>query len=157
MRRVWLGILLAVPVAGFAGAPAPPVHWRIAGAPHNAVKPGAKFDITVAGAIDPGWHLYALDEPDGGPIATQVGLADGDPAEVLRVRSTKPLVKRDSAFGMDTGMFEGSAAFTLHLRAAAGPDPVHSVAVLVRYQACNNEVCLPPRTDTVPAHFNPGQ
>ncbi len=150
--RLVILVGLALPAAAFA-TPAPPVHWRVTGAPHGAVKPGAKFDVTVAGAIDPGWHLYALEEPEGGPIATEVSLAEGDPAEVVRVTSGKPVVKRDASFGMDTGMFEGSALFTLHLRAAPDGAPASAVRVLIRYQACNDQVCLPPRTDAVPVAF----
>ena len=135
------------------GAPAPPVHWRIAASPRAAVKPGGKFEVTVAGAIDPGWHLYALDEPAGGPIATEVSLAEGDPAEVLRVTGSKPIVARDASFGMETGMFENSAVFTLHLRASPEGGAAGAIRVLIRYQACNTQVCLPPRTDTIPVSF----
>jgi hypothetical protein len=83
--RTVLPCVLVLPLsAGFAQAPRP-VSWHVKSAPHGAVKPGAKFEVTVVGAIMPGWHVYALQEPDGGPIATQVGLADGDPAVVLKV------------------------------------------------------------------------
>lgn len=139
----------AVPLAG--GQANPPVAWQVKSAPHAPVKPGAKFDITIAGQIRPGWHVYALEEPDGGPVATQVGLAEGDPANLLRVTSAKPQMVQDPAFGMQTGLFENTVAFTLHLQAPKQPGSTgaHPLHVLVRYQSCDSHVCLPPHTDTV--------
>ena len=104
----------------------------------------------VAGTIDPGWHVYAMEEPQGGPIATQVGLAENDPAETLRVTSSKPQIAPDASFGMSTGVFESSVDFTLYLRAVPAPNAGDGLQVLIRYQACNDQVCLPPHTDTVP-------
>jgi hypothetical protein len=128
-----------------------PVSWQVKSAPHGAVKPGAKFDVTVAGAIKSGWHVYALQEPDGGPIATQVGVADGDPADLLKVTSDKPKLVMDPAFGMQTGLFLNRVDFTLHLQAlkTGGSGKAEPLHVLVRYQSCDNHVCLPPHTDTI--------
>lgn len=149
MRRYLLFFLIGTASAALA-APPVPVHWRVMSAPHDAVKPGAKFEVTVAGAIDPGWHVYALQEPQGGPIATQVGIAENDPAETLRVTSSKPHIAPDASFGMPTGVFENTVDFTLHLRATPESGSGSGLQVLIRYQACNNQVCLPPHTDTVP-------
>jgi thiol:disulfide interchange protein DsbD len=104
----------------------------------------------VSGQVDAGWHLYALEEPDGGPIATQVALTEGDPANLLHVDESKPRIVFDPLFQQPTGFFENTADFTLHLQLAkdapAGTLPLH---VLVRYQSCNDKVCLPPHTDTI--------
>ena len=129
----------------------PVVAWSVKNAPTHPVKPGAKFDVTVAGKIEPGWHLYALEEPSGGPIATEVALVEGDPAELLRVTGSKPHPVRDPAFGMQTDVFTDAVAFTLHLRAPsqAAQSTAKTVHVLVRYQSCNDQVCRPPHTDTI--------
>ncbi len=130
-------------------APKSPAQWHVKGSPISA-KAGAKIAITVSGQIDPGWHLYALEEPDGGPIATVIGLTEGDPADLLAVNESKPIVIDDPLFHLRTGFFRSMADFTLHLRvdpaAKPGPNPLH---VLIRFQSCNDQVCLPPHTDTV--------
>jgi hypothetical protein len=144
---------VCLPLAAHAQSPGMgrPVSWHVKSAPQGAVKSGAKFEVTVTGAIQPGWHVYALQEPDGGPIATQVGLADGDPADVLKVTSDKPKLVMDPAFGMQTGLFLNTVDFTLHLQAPkeGGSGEAKPLHVLVRYQSCDNHVCLPPHTDTV--------
>ena len=157
MRRT--GLLLLLPLGLLAAdgvrasaAAKPPVHWSVKTAPAKAVKLGAKFNVTVRGEIDPGWHLYALEEPDGGPVATEITLTEGDSAELVRVEESKPKILPDALFQRPTGFFEGSAEFTLHLQAArvAGATGTNGLRVLVRYQSCNDRICLPPHTDTIP-------
>ena len=124
-----------------------PVTWKAAS---SEARPGAAFAVRLTGAIDPGWHIYALDEPDGGPIETTIGVAAGDPADLLHVDEEQPQSVMDPAFGQRTTRFETKAKFILHLRlfpkAVAGTENLH---ILVRYQSCNDRVCLPPHTDTI--------
>jgi len=147
-----LAVALSGLIAGnAAAAPAHvPVQWHIKSAPSKPVKPSGRFDAVLVGQIESGWHLYALEEPEGGPIATEVNLTEGDPAELQRVSEGKPRVVLDPVFQKPTGFFENTAEFTLHAQVArdatAGP---HTLHVLVRFQSCSDRVCLPPHTDTV--------
>ncbi len=137
-----------IPLALLLLAPAPrsPVAWQVA--PPKAV--GATLKLTLQGRLDPGWHLYALEEAADGPIPTTITLAEGDPAELLQVTEAKPRTARDPAFNAPTRFFDATAAFHLRLvPAKTAPAPGAAVHILVRYQSCNGEVCLPPRTDTV--------
>jgi hypothetical protein len=140
--------LVCAPVAG--AVVKPPVQWHIKAAPAKQIKAGTKFNVTISGDLDPGWHLYALEEPEGGPVATEVSLTEGDPADLIRVEEAKPKVLPDPLFQKPTGFFEHTAEFTLHLQATkdagAASKELH---ILVRYQSCNERVCLPPRTDTI--------
>ena len=147
-RRPTLATLLLLTASTAYAAPKSPVHWS--SKPVPSVKAGSPLVFHVDGVIDPGWHVYALEEPDGGPIATVVGLTEGDPADLLRVTEDPPIQFNDPLFHLTTGLHRGSISFTLHLRvdkdAKPGPTPLH---VLVRYQSCDDHVCLPPHTDTV--------
>src|ERR1700759_1337367 len=122
-----------------------PIHWRVKVAPAKAVKAGEKFSVTITGEPDAGWHLYALEEPEGGPIATDIGLTEGDPADLLHVEEGKPKMLPDPVTGKQAGFFDGAADFVLRLQAdkdaAASKAGLH---VLVRYQSCNDRMCLPP-------------
>ena len=153
LPRSFAAALLLITTAAYA-APKSPAHWHVKTVPTSA-KAGAKIALTISGQIDPGWHLYAMEEPDGGPIATVVGLTEGDPADLLSVDESKPIVIDDPLFHMRTGFFRSSVDFTLHLRvdpsAKPGPNPLH---VLIHFQSCNNQVCLPPRTDTLEVPLN---
>ena len=154
MRRERVRVLAAALVflapAALMAATKAPVVWSVKQSPAKAVKRSAKFSVTVAGQIDPGWHLYAMEEPQGGPVATVVALAEGDPADLIRVEEGKPKMLPDPVFGKPTGFFEGSAAFTLRLTLDKNANPGAQILhVLIKYQSCNDRLCLPPRTDTV--------
>jgi Disulphide bond corrector protein DsbC len=152
MKRTIAAVLLsaACSLTAIAAPMKPPVQWRIKSSPTKPLKPGAKFSVTITGDLDPGWHLYALEEPEGGPVATEIALTDGDPADLIRVEEAKPKVLPDPLFQKPTGFFEHSAAFTLHLQAANSAVAASTaLRVLIRYQSCNDRICLPPHTDTV--------
>ena len=130
----------------FAAAKSP-LHWT---AKPLTAKPGTRATLTVTGQIDPGWHLYALEEPDGGPIATVVGLTDGDPADLINVTEDKPTTLTDPLYNLPTHFFRDTVNFTLHLKLdkslPPGPTALH---VQIRFQSCNDKLCLPPHTDTL--------
>ncbi len=147
--------MIALALLLLAPAPKAPVAWQVA--PHKTATPGSTVNLTLQGRLDPGWHLYALEEAADGPIPTTIALAEGDPAELLQVTEAKPRTARDPAFNAPTRFFDSTAAFHLRLALAKAAAPGGAVHILVRYQSCNGEVCLPPRTDSVevPLSFNP--
>jgi hypothetical protein len=120
MRRVagWMAVGLLAAGCGSAGARVAKsaVNWKAKLVPEKAVKPGAKVAVQLTGVLEPGWHLYALEEPEGGPIPTVVALTEGDAAELERVTESKPKMAPDPAFGQTDGLFTGSAGFVLHAR-----------------------------------------
>jgi hypothetical protein len=141
-------LVALVPLSAHAAKP--PVDWQIKNPPTKSVRPGAKLNLVLSGKIASGWHLYALEEPNGGPVATVIGLTEGDPADLIRVEESKPKMLLDPLFNLQTGFFETSADFILHVELAKdAPIGASALHVLVRYQSCNDRVCLPPHTDTV--------
>jgi thiol:disulfide interchange protein DsbD len=144
------GWLILVSGGQAFAAPPNPVHWSVEGLPKRPLAEGETFRLTLSARIEPGWHIYAMEEPDGGPIPTQIGLAEGDALVLLAVDGPQPRMVPDPVLREPTGMFENVAGFTLRLRAPRKPPPAGSVShILVRYQSCNDHVCLPPHTETV--------
>ena len=127
-----------------------PVAWTISSAPTQPLRPETRFSVRVHAAIAPGWHLYALEEPEGGPLETVIGLGEGDVADLLHVGQSQPLSVMDAAFAQRTMLFRGSADFVLQLQIRKNPAPGSAALhVLIRHQSCNDYVCLPPHTDAV--------
>jgi DsbC/DsbD-like thiol-disulfide interchange protein len=154
-QYVWLTALV-IALLGYehgihALAPPPnPAHWTVEGLPKKPVAAGATFTIKLSAHILPGWHIYALDEPDGGPVPTQIGLAEGDHLTLLTVDEPAPRMVPDPVLHQPTGMFQNVVDFTLRLRIPRKlSSPQTASRILVRYQSCNDEVCLPPHTETV--------
>ncbi len=150
IRLVLLLVCIFLPLSAFAQDPA---KWSISFEPQSTqIKSGDKFKGLLKAGIDEGWHLYALEQPDGGPIATTIKVPDG--AAIMidgKIVSQKPIIRDDPLFvGMDgkalvTKFFADSATFTIPLKATVDTT-ADAVSIDVRFQLCNDRICLPPRT-----------
>ncbi len=154
MRSFYLNlilILLAIPIVASGQNP---TKWSLAPGPVNErLSSGDEASVKLNVKIEPGWHLYALDQPAGGPIPTTIKITEGTPFELRDVTSPPPISKPDPLFivegkPLETRYFENDAAFTLALRAVTNI-AVNDVSIDVRFQLCNDTFCLPPRTKRV--------
>jgi DsbC/DsbD-like thiol-disulfide interchange protein len=142
---VWtLALLLAV-----AALPAEenPVVWSLKTTTKKPIRAGEYFTLRLIAAIQPGWHLYSIDQQSGGPIATEISLTAGAPFELGNVTGPTPHVLFDPNFDMQVGFYAGKAEFTLPVKVI--PDTSggrQTLAVAARYQSCNDKLCLPPKT-----------
>ena len=87
-----------------------------------------------------------------GAIPTTVKLAPNAAVEKVSVFQSPPKKAYDPNFQLDTETYEGSAAFLLelHLKPDAAPGAAE-ISAEVRYQTCNDTVCIPPRRRTASA------
>ncbi len=144
-------ILLAFAPALFAQAPGKkldPVHWTLASEAAKA-QPGATVALELTAKLDEGWHVYSLTTPPGGPIPTTAALSENPAIEKSAFYQPKPERKLDPNFGVDTETFGEQAVFRIaaQLKKDAPAGPLNLVAE-VRYQSCNDRLCLPPRKKT---------
>jgi thiol-disulfide isomerase/thioredoxin len=115
--------------------------------PSKPLKPGDTFEVHTTAKIQAGWHLYSLRKIEGGPIPTRITVPEGQPFELGgEIKSPDSLTDRDPNFGVDVEFFEEEATFTLPIKvkadALAGK---RETEIRVRYQTCNDKVCLPPK------------
>ncbi len=104
--------------------------------------------LSLAARIQAGWHLYALQEPSGGPIATTISLAETKGFKLGSVTGTKPQTSFDPNFEMQVGLYSERAEFTLPVTILPdAPIGSQTLTVQVRYQACNDKICLPPKAE----------
>ncbi len=142
---------VALATLACAGPPAAgprPVHWTVT-APSVVLAPGGTDSLVVRATLDPGWHVYAVNQGAGGPVPTRITLAPAQPFSLAGVVSTTtaPHTEMDQSFHINVLMHDKSAAFVVPVR--AGPSlrgTVDTVHVNARYQACNASLCLPPQT-----------
>ncbi len=148
--------VIATPLAlAFLAAPGfaqklNPVQWSLT-LEHSSAPPGGQVAIHLTAAMDAGWHLYSLTTPRP-PIATTISLAENPAIARFKVFQPAPVRKLDPNFNTETETFDGKAVFlivaTLASDAAGGPV---ELAAGIRYQACDDKQCLPPRRHTVTA------
>lgn len=128
--------------------------------PSAPVQAGTTATAVLRAAIDPGWHLYSMSVPPGGPIPTTITVVE-DPifAPGGTPREPTPIPWFDQNFNMETNYFESSVDFEVPVRVKPEAAPgQHELAVKIRYMLCNDSSCLPPQTRTVSAvvHVTPG-
>jgi cytochrome c biogenesis DsbD-like protein len=124
-----------------------PVRWTVS-APAGVVARGDIAAVTLTAVIERGWHVYSLTQPSGGPFALRVTLA-GDSALALAepVRGPAPEVVATSAFGVPVELYSGRSVFAVPIRVITStPGGATPARLVVRYQACTDRICLPPRT-----------
>ena len=102
------------------------------------------YELVFNAEIEKGSHIYALEIPEGGPIATSFTInsptgfiLDGKPYEVL-----KPEEVFDEAFGFKIKSFSDKAEFRQKITSQSSS---FTVKGLVNYMSCNNTTCSPPK------------
>jgi DsbC/DsbD-like thiol-disulfide interchange protein len=145
-------VVLAAVLGVTAQEPPPtPIRWS-AQPPAVSVKAGARVTVEIVAVIDEGWHLYALDPVEGGPIPTRI-TAGPAPAFTLQDKDIdKPEPKRahDPNFGIETAYYEETATFGLPVAVAANvPAGEREAEITARFQACNDSICLRPQVSSM--------
>jgi hypothetical protein len=160
--RIPFGLVLGLSLcgAGFAQVPPQPVQWAGSAIPKTPVKQGSRIEIDLSAEVQEGWHVYGLTQAPGGPTPLRVTLDENGVVQIVGVKSaTAPVKKHDPSFDLETEFYPQS--FSLQIQTQVKQQPVagkQSIPVSVRFQACNDQTCLPPRTVhlSVPIEILPG-
>ena len=143
-------LLLILPVAALAQDP---TKWRLESTEDHETAPVKRAPVRLYATVEPGWHLYGLDQPAGGPIPTTIKVSEGSPFKIVgEIKSPKPQIKADPNFLVDgkpleTRYFENGAQFDIVVETDGAR--VNELVLDVRFQLCNDTFCLPPRTKRV--------
>ena len=116
-----------------------PVKWK------NELKQidDKTYELRFEATIDAGWHLYGLNIPEDGPIATSFNYNDLTTVELIGTlkSSVKPEVKYDNTFEMDLELFDGGVIFTQKVKAKSDNALISG---FIEFMACDDSRCLPP-------------
>ncbi len=122
-----------------------PVKLTLAVSPES-VASGAKGAAKVTATIESPWKMYSLTQGSGGPIPTKISV-DDTYFQAGQISGPKPKVAFDPNFGIDTEAYTGEAVFNLPFTVTAeAPDGRQELRISVKYQVCNDTLCLPPKT-----------
>ena len=137
-------------VSGLIAQPTP-VRWSIKADPSaKTLKAVSKFSVQVTAQIAEGWYFYSITQPKGGPIRTTFSMPKVQPFRLVgTIKGPKPKIKFDDNFDINVESYEGSAVFMVPVRVVRAKPGKQKLHVSVRFQACNGEICLSPRTDNL--------
>lgn len=121
-----------------------PVKWTTS----VSVDDGGTGVVTFAAAIDEGWHLYSMDIPDGGPVATSINWekTEGVEMEGEPVPDRPPHEEVDKVFDLKLGWWENNVTITQRFK-VKDMDAGYCLEGYVRYMACNDETCQAPSSE----------
>lgn len=143
MKRVilFLSLFLFSVVGSFAQMYDDAVSWKFS----LEHKGNGEVNFVASAAIEPGWHLYDVNIPEGGPVATSLKIEKLTGATAIG--SFVPVDSKlhsgyDELFEMNIGYYENSAKFVQRLKIT--DKDKFAFEGDVRAQACNDETCTPP-------------
>lgn len=97
--------------------------------------------IYVKANLQPGWHIYSLNQPEGGPEKTIITLETSKSyAPVKKFSEPKPITKYEEVFEMNVAYFEKTVIFQQRVRFSKLPITVKGK---VRFMVCTEKECLP--------------
>src|SRR5215510_4015157 len=114
------------------------------------VQPGQNAKVLITARIDPGWHLYSLTQPSGGPVPTRITIDEssiakinGNPQQPKPKSAADPNFSRPGEPPFMTETFDNEVTFTIPVKFAADiPNGTQKFNVKVRFQSCDDHQCL---------------
>ena len=116
-----------------------PVEWTTTVKQINETE----YELTMEAFIEPGWHLYAQEIPEGGPIATEF-VYEGEGTVFNKIGEAvegEGHTEFDQIFEMNIKYFSDYAQFKQRVKFSGA---VSSIQGYVTYMVCDDSRCLPP-------------
>lgn len=141
--KKFIALLISLLVSAVAMAQPSPVKWSATATEVD----GQTCEVQLTVDIDEGWHIY-----DFGPYAEDLFISTTeitiDGAEkVGEITASKASHRAyDDVYEAEIGTWEGKVVFTQKVKAEAEPK---TLAINVRYGACNDQSCLPPASEVL--------
>jgi thiol:disulfide interchange protein len=146
-------LLAVLVVSTLTQRPSDVVHWTAVG-PAARVNAGETATIKVTAEIEPGWHLYALTQPEGGPRRLEIKTAKSSAFPVVAdgVSGPLPKVEHDPNFNVEAHYYEEKTTIDVPVAVTAAAQAGKRIVPLeITYQVCSGQLCLRPTTDTIQA------
>lgn len=98
--------------------------------------------VLLKAIIQNSWHIYSLDQKDGGPVKTTITfLPAADYSLIGKSSQPQPKSKFEKAFNMKVSYFENAVVFQQRIKIRKSNGALHGK---IQYMTCNNQKCLPP-------------
>lgn len=152
MRKpIILLLTLIVWALGASAQIAEPIKWKT-GVEKISDTEGV---ITFAATIEPGWHLYGVQLPDGGPRPTVIKYDRLEGVELVGdlTPSKAPVEKVDMVFHLKLNWWENDVTLSQRFR-ITDKHGAWLIAGTLSFQGCNDSACISPTKE--PFEFGEG-
>jgi len=98
--------------------------------------------VMIQATIDPGWHVYSINQKDGGPVKTTITFTPSKEFTLVgKTVEPTPITKFEKSFNMNVLYFEKTVIFKQKVK-LTGKQAV--VKGKLEFMTCNDQKCLPP-------------
>lgn len=148
MKRILL-MFFAVVLGVVAMSAQEPIRWRM------SVKMTSDTEgvVTLRAIVDEGWHLYGTLLPENGPKPTVFNFTGSAGVKFSGnlIPSRKPVTVEDKMFEMTLSWWDTNVEFTRHFTVEKKEGA--KIVANVQFMACNDQNCMPPKTQTLTYQF----
>lgn len=101
-----------------------------------------EYELVFKAQIEPGWHIYSMYTPAGGPMATTMALEEaGKGVELLgQATENEPKKEHDDVFGVDVWSFDNEYVITQKVKVT--DQAVASIKGTLEFQVCREGQCV---------------
>ena len=104
-----------------------------------------EYYLIFSAQIEEGWHLYAQEVPEGGPIPTTFSLETNDAYKLIgETQEEEGITLNDPVFEMRIKYFEEQAVFRQKIKLLNNNAVINAS---VEFMVCDDERCLPPTVE----------
>lgn len=116
------------------------VKWQVELEDSGAAEKTLVFTVTC----EPGWHVYDMNLPAGGPVSTSFTFETTEGVELIGSpsASVEPTTAYDETFEMELRWYGGTFSFRQPIKVTDAKK--FKLVGEAEYMACNDETCLPP-------------
>jgi hypothetical protein len=143
---VLIALLAALAPAALAQSSSKGVVGVEAAGPASPVAAGSTFTGKITLAVRPGYHINAQKPTEDFLIGTNVTVTPPAGVSVVRTAYPKAQFATFSFAEEPLAVYEGTVTIEVTMKAEAAASGTLSVPAKVRFQACNDQQCLPPST-----------
>lgn len=108
-----------------------------------SIKSGQTADVKIRVKLRPGYHVNSNQPADEFLIPLKLTWAPGA-VEAVAIEYPKPAMQKYAFSEKPLSVYSGE--FEIATKFKAGPRGMTTVSGKLRYQACNDTMCLPPKT-----------
>lgn len=125
------------------------VKWSATTIVARAGVPGGG-SVRVHASLQRRWHIYSMTQKPGGPKPLSFEHVQVPGFSIGAVKGPKPENKFDAQFRMNTEVYSDDTDFVVPVRWTTPlPTGTSKLRLVIRYMACSDNLCLPPRKETL--------
>lgn len=101
-----------------------------------------EYELVFKAQIEPGWHIYSMYTPAGGPMATTLAFEEaGKGVELLgKATENEPKKEHDDIFGVDVWSFDNEYVITQKVKVT--DQSVAAIQGTLEFQVCREGQCV---------------